>query len=94
MNLGNNISRAINSYKVDDIHAEQKASGVTIKFNLTAIKQHIDINWKGNILTVKDQHTFVINSKNLNLTLDGQLEVKIGLTRKQKGPLKIIASGI
>ena len=54
MNLGNNISRAINSYKVDDIHSEQKASGVTIKFNLTAIKQHIDINWKGNILTVKD----------------------------------------
>lgn len=54
INLGKNISQAINSYKVDDIHAEQKASGVNIKFNLSNIKQHIDINWKGNILTVKD----------------------------------------
>jgi hypothetical protein len=41
-------------------------------------------------LSVKDKQSFAINSKNVNLTLDGELELKLGLTRKQKGPLKII----
>jgi hypothetical protein len=74
---------------VADIHAEQKVSGVNVKFNLTQIQQHIGINWKANILKAKTTHSFAINSKNINLTLDGQLEVKIGPTRKQKGPLKV-----
>jgi hypothetical protein len=57
--------------------------------NLTNIKQLVSINWKANILTVKDKHNFMINAKNINLTLDGDLSLKIGLTRKQKGPLKV-----
>lgn len=67
---------------------------MTLKLNLTKIKQHVDINWKANILKVNSQHAFTINSKNINLTLDGELEVKIGLTRKQKGPLKVEVTGL
>lgn len=77
-----------------DIHGEQKASALNVKFNLTKIKQHVDINWKANILTVKSPHSFATNSKNLNLTLDADLEVKIGPTRKQKGPLKVRVEGL
>ena len=54
----------------------------------------MDINWKGNILNVRSIHSFATNSKNVNLTLDGHLEVKIGLTRKQKGPLKVVVTGL
>jgi hypothetical protein len=84
----------INKYNVTDIHQEQKISGVNVKFNLTKIKQQVGINWKANILTVNTTHSFKTNSKNVNLTLDGQLEVKIGPTRKQKGPLKVIVEGL
>ena len=54
----------------------------------------MDINWKGNILNVRSIHSFATNSKNVNLTLDGDLEVKIGLTRKQKGPLKVVVTDL
>jgi len=40
-------------------------------------------------VTVKDTQTLNIHAKNVNLTLDGHLDLKIGLTRKQKGELRI-----
>jgi hypothetical protein len=91
---GHNISDAINQYHVADIHGEQKAATITFKYNLTALKQRVDINWQANLLTPTSTHAFTTNSKNVNVTLDGQLEVKIGLTRKQKGPLKVVVSGL
>jgi hypothetical protein len=88
--LGQYISQGINTAGVADIDMEQKVSGVKVKFHLTKIKQKVDINYKGNVLTVKDKHNFVIKSKNINITLDGQLDFKIGLLKKQKGPLKVV----
>ena len=59
---------------------------------MTNLKQLITINWKANVLKVKDIQTFNIHAKNVNLTLDGHLDLKIGFTRKQKGDLKILIS--
>lgn len=91
---GHNISAAINQYHVADIQGEQKAATITFKYNLTDIKQRVDINWNANLLTPTAIHAFTTKSKNVNLTLDGHLEVKIGLTRKQKGPLKVVVTGL
>ena len=71
--MGQYISQAINSATIKDVSFEKKMSGVNVKFNLTKIKQQVDIHWKGNALSVKDKHNFIINSKNINITLDGQL---------------------
>jgi hypothetical protein len=91
---GHNISDAINKYHVADIQGEQKAATITFKYNLTSLKQKVDINWNANLLTPTAIHAFTTKSKNVNVTLDGQLEVKIGLTRKQKGPLKVVVTGL
>lgn len=91
---GHNISDAINKYHVADIQGEQKAATITFKYNLTALKQKVDINWNANLLTPTGIHAFSTKSKNVNVTLDGHLEVKIGLTRKQKGPLKVVVTGL
>lgn len=94
MKYGKAISDKINEYRVADIHGEQKASALSIKYNLTKIKQQVGINWNANVLRVRTTHCFATNSKNVNLTLDAQLEVKIGPTRKQKGPLKVVVVGL
>ena len=83
--FGPNISEAINNYNLTDIHFEQKVEGINVKFNLTKPQQHVALDWKGNFLTIKDQHSFEVSSQNVNFTLDGMLEVKIGVTRRQKG---------
>lgn len=67
---------------------------MTIHYSLSKIKQNVGIIWKTNILQVKNTHSFVINSKNVSFALDGYLEVKIGLTRKQKGNLTIKITGL
>lgn len=89
---GQKITDLINSYKIENQNGTQTVSGVKVKYNLTNIKQLITINWKANVLKVIDTQTFNIHAKNVNLTLDGNLDLKIGLTRKQKGPLKVLIS--
>lgn len=56
---------------------------------LKQIKQKVDINWATNVMEVVDKHTFKIHSKNINITIDAQVDAKIGVLRRQKGPLKI-----
>lgn len=94
INYGEIISKKINEYKIKDISGEQKTTGVTIHYSLSKIKQNVGIIWKANILQVKNKHSFIINSKNVSFALDGYLEVKIGLIRKQKGNLTIKITGL
>lgn len=60
-----------------------------VTVTLKQIKQKVDVNWVTNIMEVVDKHTFKIHSKNINITLDAQVDAKIGVLRRQKGPLKI-----
>ena len=83
--LGVNISAAINNYTIVVPVQTETVAGVKVTFNLTDVKQKVDITWKGNVLTVKDRHTIAINTKNINVTLNGHLEYKAGITRRQKG---------
>lgn len=56
---------------------------------MTQIKQRVDINWVTNVIQVVNKRSFKINAKNINITLDGHIEAKIGVLPKQKGPLKV-----
>lgn len=56
---------------------------------MTQIKQKVDINWVTNVIQVVNRRSFKITSKNINITLDGHIEAKIGALPKQKGPLKV-----
>ena len=56
---------------------------------LKNLKQKVDIHWVTNILEVKDRHTLKINAKNINISIHGDVEAKVGLFRKQKGPLVV-----
>ena len=42
-----------------------------------------------NVVSVVDRHTFKINSKNINITLNAHVEAKVGALPKQKGPLVV-----
>lgn len=90
VNYGSNISDLINKANIKDLPPiDQKVDGVHIRANLTNIKQKININWNTNILFVTGRHNFTIKSKGVNISLDADLEFKIGLTPKQKGNLTI-----
>jgi hypothetical protein len=91
-NYSTNISSAINDYPIVLPPIEETVAAVKVSVHLTKIKQKVDIHWTDNILEVKDTHTFAVNSKNINITLDAHVEAKIGLLRKQKGPLKVAIS--
>jgi hypothetical protein len=93
-NNGETISKKINEYEIKDINTTQKVSGVNVQFHLSKIKQEVGIHWKANILQVKNTHSFIVNSKNVSLHLDGDLDVKIGLTRRQKGALVVNITGL
>lgn len=47
------------------------------------------VHWAGNVFNVDGPHNFTIMSKNINATLNGHVEFKIGLALKQKGTLVI-----
>lgn len=88
-NYSDLIIHTLNNYSIPDpAPFEEKVSGVKISVNLTHLKQKVEINWSTNILSVKDKHSFAISSKNINVTLDAQVEAKVGLV-KQKGTLKV-----
>ena len=73
-NNNQTIIDKINSYHIKDPGTiEEKAGGVKITVNLTQLKQKVDINWVTNVMQVVDRHTFKINSKNINITLDGHV---------------------
>lgn len=60
-----------------------------MQFNLTNITKKVNVHWQGNVFNVDGPHNFTIMSKNINVTLDGHVEFKIGLALKQKGTLVI-----
>ena len=62
---------------------------MSLKLNFTSLRQHIQINWKGNTLRILNSNAFAVVSKNVNLTLNGTLDAKIGPTRRQHGELNV-----
>lgn len=92
-NYSDTIIGTINNYSIPDpAPIEEKVAGVKVTVTLKDIKQKVGINWTTNIMEVVDKHTFKIHSKNINITLDAHVEAKVGVLRKQKGPLKITVS--
>lgn len=89
VNLGRNISDRINEANISDIIYDDPIDGVRVRLNLTKIKQKVDINWQANVISVTNRHNFTINSKNVNITLDADLDFRIGVTPKQKGKLTV-----
>ena len=87
--FGPNITANISQFKIPPISFDDKVDGVKVSFNLSNITQDPHINWNSNVLKVVDAYSFLINSKNINLTLNGHIEFKIGATPKQKGSLVI-----
>ena len=73
-NYSDTIIDTINNFTVPDIPTiEEKVEGVKVSISLSKIKQKVAIHWATNIVTVKDRHTFKINSKNINITLDAHI---------------------
>lgn len=92
-NYSDEIIERVNNYSIRDPDPiEEKVAGVKITVTLKNIKQNVDINWTTNVITVPDTHSFKINSKNINITIDADVEAKIGVLKKQKGPLKVIVT--
>lgn len=92
-NYSSTIIDTINNFTVPDIPAiEEKVEGVKVSIALSKIKQKVAIHWATNIVSVQDRHSFKINSKNINITLDAHIEAKVGLFRKQKGQLVVTVS--
>jgi len=56
---------------------------------LSKISQKVQIHWMTNVVSVVDRHSFKINSKNINVSLDAHVEAKVGVFPKQKGPLVV-----
>ena len=59
---------------------------------MTKLHQKVNINWVANIIQVVDTKSFVLKSKNINITLNAHLDAKVGLLRKQKGNITITIS--
>ncbi len=72
MNVGPTISQLVNTFQAPNITHDEKVGLVHIKLNMTNITQKVEINWGKNTLEVTDEHTFVINAKNINLTIDAK----------------------
>lgn len=73
--------------KISDVTFDDKFEGVHVQFNLTNITQKFGLNWNANVINVQDEHSFILMSKNVNLTLHGHIEFKVGFALKQKGEL-------
>lgn len=84
---GPTIEKQLDTAKLSDITFDDKVDGVHVQFNLTNITQKFGINWNGNIINIQDEHSFILLSKNINLTLHGHVDFKVGLALKQKGEL-------
>ena len=92
-NYSDVIINKINDFKIPDPKPiEEKVEGVKVSVTLKNLKQKVDIHWTTNILEVKDRHTLKINAKNINISLHGDVSAKVGLFRKQKGPLVVTIS--
>jgi len=67
----------LDNFTISDIDYNGNISGVPIELILKNITKKIDINWNANIINVTDPYQFTINTKNINVTVEGDLSYKI-----------------